>query len=85
MINHDVHDHLHALRVQAINKGAELGLGSEVWVDVGEVGDPVAVIRGTPRLHVTLLERRSYPNGSETHVLESLNPVTGGATVGESG
>ena len=66
VVDDDVHVELHAPGMNRIDQLLELGIGPEVRIDVGEIGDPVAVIAGRfiarIALHRLVLEHRGEPH-----------------------
>ena len=67
VVRDDVEVDLDALGVRLGDEGLELGVRAEVRVDLGEVGDPVAVVAGgrvrALALHRAVLEARGQPDG----------------------
>nr|WP_233354229.1 hypothetical protein [Phycicoccus elongatus] len=74
MVGDDVEEDLHALLVGGVDEGLHFGVGAQVRVDLGEVGDPVAVV--TRRflaglaLDRLVLEARRQPDGRRAHALD---------------
>jgi hypothetical protein len=62
VVGDDVHVEFHAARVDRVDQRLEVGVGAEVRVDPGEIGDPIAVIAGAflarRALHRLVLEDR---------------------------
>ena len=60
-----------------VDQCLELGVGAEVWIDLEEVGDPVAVVAGGVAVQVArvgldgpVLVDRPDPDGGDAEVLE---------------
>ena len=74
VVGDDVEEDLHPLGVGRRDEGLHVGVGAEVRVDLGEVGDPVAVVAGAllagPSLDGLVLEARRQPDGRGAHVLD---------------
>ena len=74
VVGDDVEEDLHLLGVRLLDEAAELGVGAEVRVYLGEVGDPVAVVartlRGTRALDRLVLERRCEPDRGRAETLD---------------
>ena len=65
VVGDDVEEDLHPLLVRGLDQCGEVGVGAEVGVDLGEVGDPVAVVAGgRPVLELDrlVLEDRGQPD-----------------------
>ncbi len=79
VVGDDVEEDLHALGVRLADEGLEVGIRPEVWVDLGEVGDPVAVVAGTHvvagALDGAVLERRGEPDGGRPEALDVVEMV----------
>ncbi len=79
VVGDDVEEDLHALGVRLGDEVLEVLVGAEVRVDLGEVGDPVAVVAGRgvlPRaLHGLVLEDGRHPDGGGAHALDVVEPV----------
>ena len=86
VVRDDVEEHLDAAGVGRVDQVLELLVRPEVGVDLGEVGDPVAVVRGagvrTRALHRLVLERRREPDGgrAEAGDVVELGRHTGDVT-----
>src|SRR4029079_627384 len=67
VVGDDVEIDLHAALVHSLDEGAHVGLGAEMRIDAGEVGDPVTVVAGgllaRPALHRLVLVDRPQPDG----------------------
>ena len=67
VVDDDVHVELHAAGVDRVNQRLEVGVRSEMRIDSGKVGDPIAVVAGAllsrRALHRLVLEDRSDPDG----------------------
>ncbi len=78
VVGDDVEEDLHALGVGLGDEVLEVLVGAEVRVDLGEVGDPVAVVAGGgvgPRaLHRAVLEDRRHPDGGRAEPLDVVQP-----------
>ena len=74
VVGDDVEEHLHAALVRLLDQLLHVGVGAEVGIDLGEVGDPVAVVAGAlvalRALDGPVLERRSQPNRGTPQVLD---------------
>ncbi len=74
VVGDDVEEDLHALLVGGVDERLHVGVGAQVRVDLGEVGDPVAVV--TRRflaglaLDRLVLEARRQPDGRRAHALD---------------
>ena len=84
MVGDDVEIDLDAASVRVGDERLEFGVGAQVWIDPGEVGDPVAVVTGRGvgplALHRVVHERGGEPEGGGA---EALNVVEGGAEARE--
>ena len=62
-----------------VDQGLHLGVGAQVRVDLGEVGDPVAVVAGAgvgaAALHRAVLERRRQPDRGRPETLDVVELV----------
>jgi hypothetical protein len=66
VVGDDVEVDLHTSHVGGVDQGPKVLVVAEVWVDLGEVGDPVAVVargRSVLELHGLVLEARGQPDG----------------------
>ena len=74
VVGDDVEEDLHALGVGRGDQCVEVLVGAQVRVDLGEVGDPVAVVAGTGvgagALHRPVLERRRQPDRGGAQALD---------------
>jgi hypothetical protein len=74
VVGDDVEEDLHALAMGLVDQLGEVGVGAEVRVDLGEVGDPVAVVSGGGVLACALdgpvLEDRREPDGGGAQALD---------------
>jgi len=74
VVGDDVEEDLDAARVRIGDQRFELGVRAEVRVDLGEVGDPVAVISrtgvGSLALYGTVLEARRQPDRARAEALD---------------
>ncbi len=78
VVGDDVEEDLHALGVRLGDEGLEVLVRPEVRVDLGEVGDPVAVVAGrgvaARALHRAVLEDRRHPDGGGAEALDVVEP-----------
>ena len=78
VVGDDVEEDLHPLGVRGVDQLLHVGVGAEVRVDLGEVGDPVAVVAGAllagGALHRLVLEARGEPDGRRAHALDVVEP-----------
>ncbi|ESU50210.1 hypothetical protein P376_1812 [Streptomyces sp. HCCB10043] len=74
VVGDDVEEDLHALGVGLVDQLLQVGVGAEVRVDLGEVGDPVAVVARRRVLAGALdgpvLEDRGHPDGGGAEALD---------------
>ena len=81
VVGDDVEEHLDAALVRGLDETGQLGVRAEVGVDLGEVGDPVAVVAGRAvlGLHCLVLEDRREPDrlGAEALEVVELLPQAG--------
>ena len=74
VVGDDVEEDLHPLAVGQADQLLHVRVGAQVRVDLGEVGDPVAVVPGADvgagALHRPVLERRGQPDGRRTEGLD---------------
>ncbi len=91
VVGDDVEEDLHAASVRSVNELAHLLVRAEVWINLGEICDPVAVVTGsgisTGPLDWPVLEARREPDGSGTEafdVVELLHDALEVATVVEA-
>jgi hypothetical protein len=79
VVGDDVEVDLHPLGMRAVDQGTQIGVAAEVRVDLGEVGDPVAVVarrRAVFQLDRLVLEARREPDrrGAEALDVVDLRP-----------
>ena len=76
VVQNDVEEDLDAAVVGLGDQGLQFGVGAEVRVELGEVGDPIAVVAGGDvrrrALHGPVLEHGRHPNGSYAQVVQVL-------------
>ena len=79
VVHDDVHIDLQAPRVGRVDQGLEVGLGPEVRIDIGEVGDPVAVMRrrllSRRALHRLVREDRRQPDRRRAQAPDVVQPA----------
>ncbi len=79
MVGDDVEEDLDAAGVRRVDQPLELGVGREVRVHPGEVGDPVAVVAGrgvlARALDGAVLERRGQPDRGRAEALDVVEAV----------
>lgn len=79
MVGDDVEEDLHALAVGLVDQFRQVGVGAEVRVDLGEIGDPVTVVTGrcvlAGALNGAVLEDRGEPDGGGAEALDVVEPV----------
>lgn len=79
VVGDDVEEDLHALGVGLGDEVLEVLVGAEVRVDLGEVGDPVAVVAGRGVLAGALdglvLEDGRHPDGGGAQPLDVVEPL----------
>ncbi len=79
MVGDDVHIDLHAFGVGGIDQGLEVGVGPKMRIDVGEIGDPVAVISGRflpfGTLHRLVREHRREPDRGCSKTLDVIEAL----------
>ena len=79
MVGDDVEEDLDAAGVGGVDERLELGVRAEVRVDLGEVGDPVAVVAGrgvrAGALDRPVLEDRRHPDRGGAEPLDVVEPV----------
>ena len=85
VVGDDVEEDLHALRVRLVDQFLQLGVGAQVRVDLGEVGDPVPVVAGrhvvTTALDGAVLEGGRQPDGGGAQALDVVEPLDQAAQV----
>ena len=79
VVGDDVEEHLEAALMSQPDQLLELVVGAEVRVDLGEVGDPVAVVAGRDvvagALHGPVLEDRGEPDRGRAEALDVVQLV----------
>ena len=75
MVGDDVEVDLHAAGVGLVDERLQLLVGAQVRIDLGEVGDPVAVVAGrlVLRLDRLVLEARGQPDGRGAEALDVVD------------
>ena len=80
VVDDDVHIDLDPAGMRGIDKGLEFRLGSEMRVDRGEVGHPIAVVTGAlvalRSLHRLVLEHRGKPDRGDPQALDVVEPAS---------
>ena len=78
VVGDDVEVDLHPSVVGRIDQGTELGVGAQVRVNLGEIGDPIPVVTGRRavfELDGLVLEARRQPDRGRAQPLDVVHPV----------
>ena len=79
VVDDDVHVEFHAARMDRVDQRLEVGVGAEMRIDLGEIGDPIAVIAGAfvplAALHRLVLEHRRQPDRGRAETLDVIEPL----------